>query len=76
MASRFMILPSSNFDDIVLLAMPEDFGEEEAFRFVTGLIAQVEEENPDSYSRDDIVDMLEDHGFERVNFELGPELDL
>jgi len=71
-----MILPSGKFDDITLLAMPEDFGEEEAFRFVTGLIAQVEEANPDSYRRDDIIDMLEDHGFVRIDFELGPELDL
>ena len=76
MSTRFMILPSSNFDEVVLLAMPEDFGEEEAFRHVTGLIAQVEEENPGKYSRDDIIDKLEDHGFMRVPFELGPELDL
>jgi hypothetical protein len=76
MSTRYMILPSNNFDDIVLLAMPEDLGEEEAFRHVTGLIAQVEEENPGSYSRDDIIDMLEDHGFMRIGFELGPELDL
>jgi hypothetical protein len=76
MNHRYMILPAGKCEDIVLLAIPEDFGEEEAFRFVTGLIAQVEEESPDSYSRDDIVDALEDHGFQRIDYELGPELDL
>lgn len=76
MATRYMILPSGKFDDITLLAMPDDVSEEEAFRFVTGLIAQVEEANPDSYSRDDIIDVLEDHGFASIEFELGPELDL
>jgi hypothetical protein len=76
MENRYMILPANRCQDIVLLSIPEDFGEEEAYRFVTGLIAQVEEESPKSYNRDEIVDALEDHGFQRIDFELGPELDL
>jgi len=74
METRYMVLPSAKFDDIVLLTIPEDYGAEEAFRVVTGLIAEVEEAAPDSYRRDEIIDTLEDHGFMRINFELGPEL--
>jgi hypothetical protein len=54
--------------------VPDDIEAHEAFRHATGLIARVEEDNPD-YSWDDIAALLEDHGFETVDFILGPELD-
>jgi hypothetical protein len=47
---------------------------EEVFRHLTGLIASVEENNPD-YTWDDIAVELEDHGFHAVDFLLGPALD-
>lgn len=75
MEQRLMLLPCRKFDRPVLVLIPEDFGEEEAFRRVTGLIAEVEEESPGSYSREDILDALEAHGFVEVEYELGPELD-
>jgi hypothetical protein len=40
---------------------------------VTGLVAAVEEQDPDC-DRDDILAALEDHGFETVEFVLGPTL--
>lgn len=74
MSETFMILPAANAADIRLVRVPDDIEAHEAFRHATGLIARVEEDNPD-YDWDDIAAMLEDHGFEAVEFVLGPELD-
>ena len=38
------------------------------------LIAQVEEQEP-GFSSDDVVTLLEEHGFESIDFQLGPSLD-
>jgi hypothetical protein len=69
-----MILPAVNAAEIRLVRVPDDIEAHEAFRHATGLIARVEEDNPD-YDWDDIAAMLEDHGFEAVEFILGPGLD-
>jgi hypothetical protein len=70
----FMILPATDPVAIRLVRIPEDYEEHEVFRHVTGLIGKLEEENPD-YDWDDIAAVLEDHGFETVDFILGPALD-
>lgn len=73
MSGDFMILPASGpSSEIRLLRMPDDLEQHEAFRHVTGLIAEVEEDNPD-YTWDDILSVLEDHGFEAVDYILGPQ---
>ena len=69
-----MILPARDPSGIRLVRVPEDFERHEAFRHVTGLIAEVESENPD-YGWDDIAEALESQGYELVDFMLGPELD-
>jgi hypothetical protein len=74
MRERLMILPASDFATIRLVTVPEDVEEHEVFRHLTGLIASVEENNPD-YTWDDIAVELEDHGFHAVDFLLGPALD-
>lgn len=74
MGSKLMILPASNSSDIRLVRVPDDFEEHEVFRHVTGLIAKVEEQLPD-YDWQDIATSLEDHGFEEIEFILGPSLD-
>ena len=74
MSDTLMILPSKDCTDIRLVRIPDEFEEHEVFRYVTGLIASVEEEIPD-YGWEDIVAVLEDHGFESVDFILGPALD-
>ena len=74
MNNKLMILPALDHKAIRLVQIPEDFEEHEVFRHVVGLIAEVEEQDP-NYKWDDIATMLEDHGFELVNFILGPELD-
>ena len=74
MSDTLMILPAKDSTAIRLVRVPDDFEEHEAFRHVTGLIASVEEKNP-NYSWEDISDVLEDHGFQPMNFLLGPALD-
>ncbi|WP_455204771.1 hypothetical protein [Kaarinaea lacus] len=74
MSAGLMILPAKDSEAIRLVRIPKDFEEHEAYRHVTGLIASVEEKNS-NYSIDDILDVLEDHGFESVEFTLGPALD-
>jgi len=74
MSETLMILPARDSSAIRLVRVPDDFEQHEVYRHVTGLIAQVEEENPD-YDWDDIAPLLEDHGFEPVEFILGPALD-
>jgi hypothetical protein len=73
MSETLMILPASDTRDIRLVRVPDDYESHEAFRHVTGLIAAVEEQHPDC-EPDDIVAELEDHGFETVEFILGPTL--
>lgn len=74
MNSKLMILPAHNYKSTRLIKIPDDFEEHEVFRNVTGVISQVEEENPD-YTWDDVAEALEDHGFEVMDFILGPALD-
>jgi len=69
-----MILPAADKSKIRLVRIPPDYPTKEAYRHVTGLIAQVEEQDPD-YAWEDVLAMLEDHGFEAVEFQLGPSLD-
>jgi hypothetical protein len=74
MPARLMILPARDSTAIRLVRVPEEFEQHEAYRYVTGLIASVEEQNPD-YDWEDIAPALEDQGFEPVEFILGPALD-
>lgn len=73
MSDILMILPANEPADIRLIRIPDDFEEHEAYRYVTGLIAKAEEDS--EYNWDDILDLLEERGFESVNFILGPSLD-
>ena len=73
MADRFMVLPSKDSEKIRVISVPIDYEEHEVYRHVTGVIASVEEQIPD-YDWDDILELLEDHGFTEVDFILGPEL--
>ena len=74
MNTRLMILPAKDHASIRLISIPDDYEQHEVFRHVVGLIAKAEEENPD-YSWEDIAVVLEDHGFDQVDFILGPSLD-
>lgn len=74
MSEALLVLPAADCSRIRLVRIPEDIGSREAFRTVTGLIAQVEEQNP-GYGVDDVLAALEDHGFTPVEFQLGPALD-
>ena len=74
MSDTLMILPAKKCTEIRLVRIPDDLEEHEVFRHVTGLIAAIEEANPD-YGWEEIAAELEDHGFEPVDFILGPALD-
>ena len=74
MSDTLMILPARDCTSIRLVRVPDGFEKQEAFRRVTGLIAGIEEDQPD-YQWEDIATVLEDHGFEPVEFILGPALD-
>lgn len=73
MADKLMILPAKDNSQIRLLKMPEDYGEHEVYRAATGAIARIEDNLPD-YNWDDLMEELEDMGFEEVSFLLGPEV--
>ncbi|MCI0505817.1 MAG: hypothetical protein L0Z73_06860 [Gammaproteobacteria bacterium] len=74
MKNKLMILPAHDYTAVRLVKIPDDFEEHEVFRHVTGIIAQVEENDPD-YTWTDVLAALEDRGFENVEFILGPALD-
>ena len=74
MSSQLMILPAKNHKAIRLVRIPDDYEQHEVFRHVVGIIAEAEEQNPNC-SWEDIAGVLEDHGFEQVEFILGPALD-
>ena len=73
MSDDLMILPASEPANIHLVRIPDDFEQHEVYRYVTGLIAKVEEDP--EYTWDDILELLEDRGFELVDFILGPSID-
>lgn len=73
MSNDLMILPANEPENIRLIQIPDDFEEHEAYRYVTGLIAKAEEDS--EYTWDDILELLEDRGFEAVDFVLGPAVD-
>ena len=74
MNKKMMVLPAAEATKIRLVRLPEDPDEREAYRYVTGLIASVEEADPE-YEWEDIAMVLEEHGFEAIDFILGPSLD-
>ena len=73
MNDTLMILSAGDAKTICLVRVPDDFESHEAYRHVTGLIAAAEEQDP-YCDREDILATLEDHGFEAVEFILGPNL--
>lgn len=74
MSAKLMILPGSEAKKIRLVTIPEDIEAQEAYRHATGVISSVEEANT-NYSWEDIEEALEGHGFQSVEFVLGPSLD-
>jgi len=74
MTERYMVLPSKDPARILLVTVPEDLGEQESYRLVTGVVAEVEMAAGDE-GLDDVKEALEEHGFEPVEFVLGPALD-
>jgi hypothetical protein len=72
--TRLMILPSKDCAKTRLLRVPEDYEAHEVFRHATGVIAEVESDNPE-FAWDDIAEALEAEGYEVLDFIIGPSLD-
>ena len=73
MAAKLMILPSKDSNKIRLIQIPQDYDEHEVYRAATGAIARIEDNLP-GYNWEDLMEELEDMGFEEMPFILGPEL--
>jgi len=73
MSNKLMVLPSKDPQKIRLLKLPDDYEEHEVYRAATGAIARIQENVPD-YNWDDLMEELEDMGFEEVAYLLGPEV--
>jgi hypothetical protein len=73
MVDKLMILPSKDAKKIRLVKIPDDYEEHEVYRAATGAIARIEENLPD-YEWEDLMEELEDMGFEEVEFLSGPEV--
>jgi hypothetical protein len=74
MSTRLMLLPADKLENMRIVSIPDDFDDLDALRHATSLIASVEEED-DEYQWDDIAAALEDHGFEVMEYMIGPALD-
>lgn len=68
-----MILPAVSAEKTRLVAVPDDIESHDAYRHVTGIIAAVQEQNP-SCTWEDVQDALEEHGFDVLEYVLGPPL--
>lgn len=73
MPAKLMILPSKDSNKIRLVKLPPDYEDQEVYRAATGAIGRIEDNLPD-YEWDDLMEELEDMGFEEVPFLLGPEV--
>ena len=73
MTEQLMLLPNKDFNNMLLVRVPDDFEGQEAFRRAVGIIAEIESLNK-NYSLDDLINALEDHGFMPITFVLGPEI--
>jgi hypothetical protein len=74
MPDRLMVLPSKDVGRVRLVTVPDDMSSHEAYRYATGVVAEVPRNDEEQWV-EDVLDTLEDHGFESVEFILGPTLD-
>lgn len=70
---KLMILPANDATGIRLVRIPDDVEQHEAYRHVVGLIAEVQEDNP-GYELEDLLAVLDEHGYLPLEFTLGPHL--
>jgi len=73
MTARLMLLPAKKIEAMKIVRIPDDFDKRDAVKHATSLIGSIEEESSD-YEWEDIAALLEDHGFEILDFLIGPDL--
>lgn len=74
MDCEVMVLPSQTADKIRVLKIPADMERQEAYRYATGVIAEAEGD-AGNCSWEDIEDALDEHGFETLDYVMGPAID-
>jgi len=74
MDCKIMILPSQDVDKIRVLKIPADMERQEAYRYATGVIAEAEADSS-GCNWEDTEDALDEHGFETIDYVMGPALD-
>ncbi|MEI6413622.1 MAG: hypothetical protein WCP34_05080, partial [Pseudomonadota bacterium] len=74
MTTRYMLLPSQNPDRARLLELPPDLEPLEAYRYVTGVIAQIEETQGPVPEPDEVCEALEELGFRPLPLVWGPRI--
>ncbi|WP_295453852.1 hypothetical protein [uncultured Thiodictyon sp.] len=82
MADQLMLLPSTDPSRSLLVRLPQDLAPAEAYRQVTGVIAALESANGHGGGPggarvpvEEVIDALEEQGFESLDLILGPSLD-
>ncbi|WP_295391179.1 hypothetical protein [uncultured Thiodictyon sp.] len=82
MADQLMLLPCTDPARSLLVRLPQDLAPAEAYRQVTGLIAALESADGQGggpggarVSAEEVIDALEEQGFESLDLILGPSLD-
>ena len=68
-----MLLPSKTFENSLLVTLPDDVDSHAAFRFAVSVIAEAETEGLED-TKQAIILALEDHGFQIIDYLLGPEI--
>ena len=72
--SKSMLLPSKTFENSLLVELPDDIEPHAAFRCAVSIIAEAEEDGTAKMSPQEIKLALEDHGFQVIDYILGPEI--
>ena len=70
---KVMLLPSKTFENSLLVTLPDDVDSHAAFRCAVSVIAEAETEGQED-TKQEIILALEDHGFQVIEYLLGPEI--
>lgn len=71
MSETFMLLPGRTPVEARVVRLPHDLEEQEAYRRVAGIMAELRRSNA-GYSKEDLPEALAEHGFSPVELIVGP----
>jgi len=73
MQDKFILLPAQRSEDARLLRIPSDVLERDAFRLVTALAAELEEDSGKDKMRE-LLERLTEKGFTEAHLVVGPQI--